>query len=175
MNKLCECGCKREASISKYTDKRRGLIKGQQNRFINGHNERKKVRYIVNENGCWVWQLFLDKEGYGKVGRRKSGKTRMYMAHRVYYEKHRGKIPDGLQIDHLCRNHSCVNPEHLEAVTTGENTRRGDRTKLTWKKVKEIRRLWKTGKYYQQEIGNIFNIDQSTVSYIVNKKLWKYQ
>lgn len=49
----------------------------------------------------------------------------MLSAHRVAYELTRGPIPAGMEIDHLCRVRSCVNPDHLEAVTRGENLRRG--------------------------------------------------
>ena len=71
-------------------------------------------------SGCWLW-LGGVNEGYGRVrvGRKQA------MAHRVMYEREVGPIPKGLTLDHLCRVRSCVNPAHLEPVTTRENTLRG--------------------------------------------------
>lgn len=71
--------------------------------------------------GCWEWAGSVSATGYGKFyvdGPR--------LAHRVAYELTRGPIPDGLQIDHLCRNRRCVNPAHLEAVTQRVNILRGE-------------------------------------------------
>jgi len=76
-------------------------------------------------SGCWVWQRYLSVEGYAL--KRRDGKK--IPAHRDYYELYRGPIPTGLMIDHLCRNHACVNPFHLEPVTAKENAARRDRTK----------------------------------------------
>lgn len=72
-------------------------------------------------SGCWLWAGAWDNKGYGIF----SSQGKSLRAHRVSYEQHKGPIPEGLQIDHLCRVHCCVNPDHLEAVTPKENTLRG--------------------------------------------------
>ena len=74
------------------------------------------------KTGCWEWWAYRDREGYGRF--RLDGKT--LLAHRVSYEMAKGKIPEVLQIDHLCRVRACVNPDHLETVTGKENLHRGE-------------------------------------------------
>jgi len=81
-------------------------------------------RYVVDENGCWIWTGYVDpKTGYGMRSRPKGQGSRL--AHRQFFELHVGPIPEGLVIDHLCRVRACVNPGHLEAVTQRENLLRG--------------------------------------------------
>lgn len=70
---------------------------------------------------CWEWRGARQPNGYGHLMVDK----RWWMAHRYAYTITLGPIPDGLTIDHLCRNRPCVNPVHLEAITMGENTSRG--------------------------------------------------
>lgn len=71
---------------------------------------------------CWEWTASV--RGSGSYGQFRIGKRQVF-AHRVAYELEIGPIPDGLVIDHLCRNHLCVNPAHLEPVTGQENVLRG--------------------------------------------------
>ncbi len=75
---------------------------------------------IDKKTGCWDWVASRSKKGYGQF----SASGKMRSPHRLSYECHVGPIPEGLQIDHLCRNKACCNPDHLEAVTGLENVRR---------------------------------------------------
>lgn len=84
-------------------------------------------RFVVESGDCWIWTAARDKNGYGLF---KGSDNRMRRAHRWCYEYLRDEIPTGLMLDHLCRNHSCVNPWHLEPVTNAENVRRGARGEL---------------------------------------------
>lgn len=92
--------------------------------------------YTVSQSGCWVWHRNLDAQGYGRVWQ---GRKR-YRAHRVSYENAKGPIPDGLVIDHICRNRACINPDHLRAVTPTVNATENTESifmKKKWQKIAE--------------------------------------
>lgn len=77
---------------------------------MTGRQRRKPTSTYEVVDGCWLWQGVLNSSGYGP--------------HREFWTDANGPIPMGLVVDHLCRQRSCVNPEHMELVTHSENLRR---------------------------------------------------
>jgi hypothetical protein len=122
---------------------------------------------------CWIWQLAKDRDGYGqkKVG------GRQVKAHRFFYEQKHGKIPDGLEPDHLCRVRACVNPDHLDPVTPTVNHRRGICTKLDEVDVQEIRSLRFCARGALRgrlsEIAARLGVSPATVSDVIKRRTWK--
>lgn len=166
---LCHCGCGGLAPITPYNNISRGWVRGQPLRYINGHARNKSpVDYIVDENGCWVWQKSLAR-GYGKL--RVDGKT--VSAHRYFYEKFIGPIPVGMTIDHVCKNKKCCNPKHLEVVTQAENNRRRSSTKLNIVTATWIRHIHDVTGFTHQKIADIVVVERRQVSRILHNDIWE--
>ena len=173
--KLCECGCGNPAPISPRTHNRFGWIKGKPKRFIHGHYSRVQPRSEWSDSLweerdlgyktiCHFWLGKKDALGYGRLGSRQ-------LAYRVSWERANGPVPDGLELDHLCRNPSCVRPDHLEPVTHGENLRRGKGAKINYAIANEMRVLY-AGGMTQIEIASRFNVEKRTVWEVVNNRRW---
>ena len=90
-------------------------------KYIRGDSVRRLWSKVDKSGDCWIWTGSVTSGGYGSL--LWNGRARQ--AHQVVYELLVGPIPDGLELDHLCRVRHCVNPSHLEPVTRRENVRRG--------------------------------------------------
>lgn len=168
----CHCGCGQKTNLARQNLKQWGYIKGEPVPHLPGHNTRIKYsteRYIVDENGCWVWQHNRTFGGYPHTTD-DAGKP--VLAHRYEYTKKYGTIPKGYDLDHLCKNRSCINPDHCEPVTNAENIRRGKATKLNWDKVREIRRLHSEGGYTYGSLGKRYGVTAQCICLIVKRKNW---
>ena len=165
----CLCGCGQETPTSAYNDPRTGTVKGHPVRYIKGHIRRVGVeQYTIDpKTGCWNWSLGTKHGGYSHM--RDGGKNTA--AHRIFYERFKGPIPAGLQIDHLCRNRLCVNPDHLEAVTAEINQHRRTDLKLNEQSVREIRALFESG-ITKTELARKFFVSYATVHYVISRKRW---
>ena len=166
---LCQCGCGQRTPISQYNDPRSGTVRGCHVRYIKGHGRRdNRPFYIVDpETGCWNWNLSMRGNGYGRI----CVNLKIVPAHRYMYERLKGPIPDGLQIDHLCKNTRCVNPDHMEPVTNTENMRRRDATKLTVDQARAILERVRSG-VARQTVADQFGVSVSTVHAIMSRQRW---
>ena len=83
--------------------------------------ERLLERIELDERGCWVWTAYVNPDGYAVLS---PDPGHSQLAHRFSYVWHVGPVQPGMELDHVCRNRACVNPDHLEQVTHRENMKR---------------------------------------------------
>lgn len=132
-----------------------------------------KQPWIVDqETGCWNWTGTMTR-GYGKFTLT-SGNTQITIgAHRLVWRLYGGaKIGSTHQLDHVCRNRKCVNPEHMEIVTISENNRRKPATRLTEAVVTQIRSELSSGAHYKV-IAAKYGLTMGHVINIRERRVWK--
>jgi hypothetical protein len=163
---FCGCGCGNKTNLAPYTSAPRGWVKGQPIRFLKGHSGWTKnygPKWIVDENGCWIWQRFIttakNRAGYGQA----SYGGRHGPAYRLVYEDHIGPIADGYELDHLCRVRACVNPAHMEPVPHAVNVRRGASQKVTPADI-ALARLRRAQGCSWRAIGRELGVKHTTIS-----------
>jgi hypothetical protein len=169
----CRCGCGEKTALPKKTNRLIGRIAGLPLLYRHGHNRRKSpLEYKAADRGyatpCWIWQRTINDHGYG-IG---YDGTDNVPAHVLCWERIHGKVPDGTELDHLCRVRSCVNPDHVEAVLHVINVQRGSSAKLTPEQVIEIRNLQKSGMTLA-ELGKRYGVSYQNIGYIWKRVTWK--
>lgn len=87
--------------------------------------DRLMARVVKTDSGCWLWTGSTSYKGYGKIGVKKP-EPKTLATHVVTYNHYVGPVPEGCELDHLCRNPLCCNPDHLEPVTHKVNIQRGN-------------------------------------------------
>jgi len=117
------CGC----SCGRPTHGDRRYRHGHKPKTLRG---RILANILITDSDCWEWQGARHQEGYGHIYIPGTKPSVYRSTHRVLYEIEKGPIPDGLFLDHLCRNPPCCNPDHLEPVTPRENSLRGQNSNI---------------------------------------------
>jgi len=133
---------------------------------------------------CWPWLSNVDMYGYGKAY--DPDRKATVRAHRQAWVEAEGEIPHGLCVCHRCDNRTCCNPNHLFLGTNEENSfdrhekqrdARGEghgMARLTEPQVLEIRRLYASGRWTLEKLGQRFGVDTSNIWLIVNRKKWRH-
>lgn len=150
------------------------------------YDERIREKFLskthISDEGCWPWLASFSTNGYGQM---RVGNT-MERAHRISYRLYKGDIPADTCVMHSCDNIKCVNPAHLslgsiqDNIDDREQKRRGRRihgsanamSKLTDKEVWQIRDLYRSGHFNQQELADLYKVARNTVSQILMFKAW---
>lgn len=156
-------------------------------RYTGGVSMREPERFwskvdVGELDECWEWLAGKDRNDYGQFWVRRG----LWQAHRVAWVLTYGPIPEGLFVCHHCDNSSCVNPYHLFLGTNADNVadsaRKGRRakgekngsSKLTKEEVLDIRDLYATGEWTQQELADEFGVSNPAISYLLSRRTWAW-
>lgn len=165
-----------------------------------GHNTLEKIWAKIGvgqENDCWEWTLRKDPDGYGIT----HYKGAPWKTHRLIYTISHGPIPEDMWVLHKCDNPPCCNPNHLFLGTSQDNVAdrhnkgrdaRGERggwkqhpesilygersflSKMTNDQVREMRRLYETGRYRKSDLARMFSLSKQAAGKIINGETWRH-
>lgn len=186
-----ECGAKFQA-VAWEVRRGHGLVCGipcRNLRAARRRGEQLKKAFMDNVrqgDGCWTWVGTLDKDGYGRAKVTHEGKKVRGLAHRISWMIHRGPIPDGLEVLHICDNPPCVNPDCLFLGTKIDNVAdrdakgrqaRGERcnlAKCTPELVLQIRREYVPRKMSIPKLAKRYGLSPGAVGDIIRRFTWKH-
>lgn len=141
--------------------------------------EKRMDNYLVQDNGCWLWNGTSKTNGYGTMP--VNGKTKM--VHRLAYEKAYGEIPEGLMVCHKCNTRLCINPDHLYVGTHNDNMKdmansdvmKGEanpQSILTQSQVLEIRQHIQERKIVYRELAKMYGVSRTAIKDIASGRTW---
>lgn len=147
---------------------------------MNAHEFWSRVD-VRGPKDCWEWRGHRAKTGYGVL----QLQGHKYLAHRIAWTRVNGDIPAGMLVCHKCDNPPCCNPAHLFLGTYVDNAQdrnakgrqaRGSangRAQLDEYLVRELRRMYATGRYTYKKLARMYGVSYTVVANILNEKLWK--
>lgn len=172
----CQCGCGQKTKIAQYPgprDRACGAVHGDPRRYLRGHHKTARRtntldNYIVDSNGCHLYQGGLNHDGYGMIT------THPYstLAYRAAWFDRYGPVPDGLELDHLCTVRRCINTDHLEPVTHAVNVRRGRVSRLSEDQVRSIIQQRRDGATLSS-LASQYGVSETTISAVSKQSKWR--
>ena len=150
---------------------------------MGAHTFKDFWRYVKKTKTCWLWTGQL-REGYGRFKMR----GKYYTAHRISYELIHGNVKAYIKICHSCDVRNCVNPAHLFAgsdqTNTDDKVAKGRQSCLKGEdnpsallneiKVKQVRKMYATGNYFQVDLAKFFGVANSTINAIITQRTWRH-
>lgn len=156
---LCSCGCGEPAPIARRSSSRQGVRRGDQLRYISGHNSRRApdlTRFVVTDTGCHEWTGPRNRKGYGRIQVNRCHRN----AHAVAWEQVHGPVPEGYHVDHRCWNRACIHVAHLRLRSPAGNNRAKRLVKITVEQASAIRGSTRSA----TELARIYGVSRQYVS-----------